>query len=1276
MDKVMKRLAKFFFSIIVIVILVVFVLAIIMQTEWFKAWLKQKLIRQAQQAVMGELHISDISGGLFSGFSSHQIHWLMEGDTLLSVARLKFDLQPLELLNKTIEIQNLEIHSPRIFLAQADDGQWNLMRLVKQKQPSDSTSEWRLQLKSLRLLDGRLILKSTQPHLSLNIDDIEIELSVRYLPRLAMGHLHQCHFQLSDYDFSLSNLSGFFIFRRDSLYCKNMNLTTGRSSLQFDLQMPIKGSSGFHLTMNSQNFDFKDVRAFVPQFPSSKQIQIEGSALQKADSLFWHVRAWQKNQSLTLDGTCRFPIENSPIRAQLILDRLSIDHWFDDPILPMTLNGALSVIGSGFDPNSADWRLFAEFNRSRILQTEIRQATIESLLSGDSLKTNIELNGDWGEAHTHGRAFSLYHQPKYSIHLDCRKFNLAGMLQKKTPSSNLNFQATVNGSGFDPKITQLIFSLTAQPSTIENIPIDHLHASGSYRQGSLRLDSLLAISAVGKLHIEGSHQPSRWIDLRYSGQIKDTTFIGRWLDHPKMQLNAIFNGQLVGLVDSLEAFGNLALDNSVYDDISVNRLSGKWRISGLGSEPYGSLKLQSYGITLSPSFTVDSAFIDARVFKDLVFLDSRIDFADSIWSKLRTELKYFDSTLVCNLTDIQFAFKNQLWSGGSDSTFLYLSHRWLQVNHFSLMFQDQLILLNGSMGDPSTEALELFCKNIDLAVYNKFFPPSWRLAGQINWYSKLTGTLNDPIIYSSSMWRNGGLGNFVFDSLGVNLEYKDEKVLVRMHLQEKQKKPLTLSAEVPIGVSLEKPSAIVFTDRPLQAQLQLQEMPLSFFSAFVPDLMINGRVSGMVQLQNSLDHPQPSGSLTIQGDRIDSPSLGKPWRQINARLELDSTAIWLRSLSLKGGDGILRGEGFFAYDLHNLAKPIGNYILRLRPDGFTPVDLREISITLDGDIRIEKKNQASSLTGELTIERSRFDLTELLATPSTIMLPDRPLLVVTQEDTFQQAYDASVLAPSWLKYLDNVRGSVKIEAPRNTWLRSREMNVEISGSLDLVKQGPVAELFGSIRILRGAYDLYSRRFDIQNGTLTFLGGEKFNPNVDLEAEYVFRGIDRSKKTLKLIVGGQLFNPTMRFTLDGLEISETDAIAYLLFGRSFDLLTQGEKSDLQQGQQQTDMSSEAMKQLLSWQIAGQLSNSLRQQLKLDVIEFRGDQNWRQATVVVGKYLTNDLFISYQRDFDFSRSNAAVPEQVTLEYEILRSLHIQATRSDESRTGFDIIWKYEK
>ena len=94
------------------------------------------------------------------------------------------------------------------------------------------------------------------------------------------------------------------------------------------------------------------------------------------------------------------------------------------------------------------------------------------------------------------------------------------------------------------------------------------------------------------------------------------------------------------------------------------------------------------------------------------------------------------------------------------------------------------------------------------------------------------------------------------------------------------------------------------------------------------------------------------------------------------------------------------------------------------------------------------------------------------------------------------------------------------------------------------------------------------------------------------------------------------------------------------------------------------------------MAGQITRRLQKKLNLDIIEFKGEKDWRQATVVLGKYITNDLFLSYQREFSVGKTNEVVPEQVALEYEISRLLYLQATKGDDKATGFDLIWKFER
>ena len=77
----------------------------------------------------------------------------------------------------------------------------------------------------------------------------------------------------------------------------------------------------------------------------------------------------------------------------------------------------------------------------------------------------------------------------------------------------------------------------------------------------------------------------------------------------------------------------------------------------------------------------------------------------------------------------------------------------------------------------------------------------------------------------------------------------------------------------------------------------------------------------------------------------------------------------------------------------------------------------------------------------------------------------------------------------------------------------------------------------------------------------------------------------------------------------------------------------------------------------------------------MIEIKGEDNWETATFVVGKYITTDLFMSYERGFGDATDNDIPPETITLEYELTRNLFLQMIRGDVTESGFDVIWKFQ-
>lgn len=78
------------------------------------------------------------------------------------------------------------------------------------------------------------------------------------------------------------------------------------------------------------------------------------------------------------------------------------------------------------------------------------------------------------------------------------------------------------------------------------------------------------------------------------------------------------------------------------------------------------------------------------------------------------------------------------------------------------------------------------------------------------------------------------------------------------------------------------------------------------------------------------------------------------------------------------------------------------------------------------------------------------------------------------------------------------------------------------------------------------------------------------------------------------------------------------------------------------------------------------------LGLDIIEVSGEDNWETGAVTFGKYITNDLYMSYSQLFSIDSENKQlVPYRLIIEYHIIRSLLLQA--SNEGNNRFDLLWK---
>jgi autotransporter translocation and assembly factor TamB len=399
-------------------------------------------------------------------------------------------------------------------------------------------------------------------------------------------------------------------------------------------------------------------------------------------------------------------------------------------------------------------------------------------------------------------------------------------------------------------------------------------------------------------------------------------------------------------------------------------------------------------------------------------------------------------------------------------------------------------------------------------------------------------------------------------------------------------------------------------------------------------------------------------------------------------------------LSFDGGRGNLKVDGFSTLlfnignnERNNLIE-IGSTSIDVNMNNLQVTDTRAVRSNVSGRVNISDRprqlNQQEhtqllrlpdfSLNGLIVANEVRLNLDEFLRLSAIRTIPE-PILVTaqrTQSDTLQIAKVEGI--PFQLPELEF---NISIDMPRNVWLQGMDMfgmdvNVELRGAGSIVRNEHDEFIEGTIEVVRGSYLFYGKRFIFEEGIVTFYGHEIDNPVLQIKANYMFRNPYGIRQRISLHIDGNLQDPEITFYIDGIQIAETDALALIIFGRGSEYLTQNEE------QMVINNASELQIGLtfLIDQFSSQVSQILQNQLGVDLIEIRGDNQWQEASLTVGRYIGRNLFVSYETDFDFTGFRTMGTDRWNVEYQINRHFFITTTQGDTNENGIDLIFRWQR
>ena len=1287
MKKVIKYSLLVLGWLLVAVVVLLVSAGLLIQTRLVKEKLAAFAGQKASEFLNGELSIGEIDGNFFTDLHLKNILLSNEKDTIIFIESVdaRYNLRPL--LQNSLQIYSVQITRPYLFLEQINDSTWNLQQLVKPSETDpDTTSSgtFDLDVAAFKMIEGRVKIASPDTMIPREIQHLNTRISLSLRENRQNLQLADLSFSTRTPNLTVEKLALKAILTPDLIEVNNFFLKTAKNQLQGDIKYAEAAGKKSTVKLTSTPLQLTEFEYYLPglKIPVSPSLSLDASMQDGAVEAILKLN--DQNQQINLDLTSENLLSFLQNEADSILSyhlngslqNVELAHWSGISGPNHLINGTLVADGRGTSLNSAVVVVDGNFNDVVIADKPVEKLQFNLSLDRGNLSGLAEGLGNFGGFRITPKIQNLTGDPAYQFGLIARKLDLAQLLGNDSLQSDINLEARVNGRGFDPKTLSAKANVVFSRSQMREIKLDTMLALIQYQNENIQLDSVWLQTQSLEVHAFGNYSLRSNSDVVLSAKLDGLEEFAAFIPLEGLHTSGRLDAHLFGKTDSLRLETKIDLDQSRYDTFTIEKLLVNADALLTPSDTLVKARVLASDLR-QEDFKLDSVAFDIEAGLDSVFLEGQLANED-LKSRVQTGIRFGEKMRI-ELAGWTMDYKNQHLALQDAPAIIEIDSVSYKVDNFKLASNQSdtahFISAQGTISRNAAEDFDLQVANVDLAQLAQLFGQDANVKGFLGLNVNLSGIAESPVIKGNFKLDRAVLNDYEFNTFGGTVDYENQRLNTEMKIVPKDSGRIELTGTIPLQLRLDSMNFNYSPKDSVNVLLTIEQFPLAVLQSVDLPGEISGFLQGGVKVTGTAEAPDPKGNLELKEAFFRIREYGIDYRDMAFNLEFLRNEVRLDTFQIVTKDGRVTASGKVDFNSNFYEGDISQSQINFNFDEFNPVSHRQFNMQVNGKASVGGKKGEVEFDGNLSVPEAEVYLPALFNMMGKMNTPDIPKPVLVEElermspDTTGTAMDTTRQDTAGFTYFDDFTGKVRLKIPKNAWIKNEDMRIEISGDLELIKNKEFFEVFGEIEVVRGQYDLFGRTFVIDDGTINFQGGEEMMPVIDIDATYTFRSSQRTEQKLAVAITGTAEKPEVEFSLNGSSISEGDAFSYLLFGKGMNELSLSQQENLQ-GAGGGSMVESAAASILS----SQITKFLGDKLDVDYIEIKSEGGFENATVVVGKYITNDLFVSYEQRIGETTDRELAKYEVKLEYELFKFLFFQLNNSSRD-SGFDVIFKFD-